>query len=74
MAKFGENCIERPGNPSGNNGRQLAIPYDGSKPLKNNKHELYARFRAQALPRMVAFRKAGNIAKNDCNADANSIG
>ena len=59
--------------PSSNNGRQLAIPYDGSKPLKNNTHERYARFRAQALPRMVAFRKAGNVAKNDCNAEANSF-
>jgi hypothetical protein len=55
------------------NGRHLAIPYDGSKPLKNNTHERYARFRAQALPRMVAFRKAGNVAKNDCNAEANSF-
>jgi Terminase small subunit len=62
-----------PGNLSDNNGRRLAIPYDGSRPLKNSAHERYARFRAQALPRMVAFRKAGNVAKNDCNAAANSF-
>src|SRR5262249_47441044 len=49
------------------------ISYDGSKPLKNNAHERYARFRAQALPRIVAFRKAGNTAKNDHVADANSF-
>jgi hypothetical protein len=47
--------------------------YDGSKPLRNNTHERYARFRAQALPRMVAFRKAGNTAKTDHVADANSF-
>src|SRR6516225_5416643 len=45
---------------------------DGSKPLKNNMHERYARLRAQALPRLVAFRKAGCIAKNDLIADKNS--
>jgi hypothetical protein len=50
----------------------LAIPYDGSKPLKNNLHERYARLRAAAQPRIVAFRKAGYIAKNDHVADANS--
>jgi hypothetical protein len=49
------------------------IDYDGSKSLKNNAHERYARLRAQALPRIVAFRKAGNVAKNDRNADANSF-
>jgi hypothetical protein len=32
----------------------------------------YARLRANALPRIVAFRKAGNTAKNDHVADANS--
>ena len=53
--------------------KALAIAYDGSKPLKNNLHERYARFRAQALPRIVAFRKAGNTAKNDHIADANSF-
>jgi hypothetical protein len=36
-------------------------------------HERYARLRAAALPRMVAFRKAGNTAKNDHVADANSF-
>jgi Terminase small subunit len=46
---------------------------DGSKPLKNNLHERYARLRAAALPRIVAFRKAGNTAKNDHVADANSF-
>jgi hypothetical protein len=50
----------------------LAIVSDGSKPLKNNMHERYARFRAQALPRNVAFRKAGNVAKNDNVVDANA--
>jgi hypothetical protein len=36
-------------------------------------HERYARLRAAALPRIVAFRKAGNTAKNDHVADANSF-
>jgi hypothetical protein len=36
-------------------------------------HEHYARLRAAALPRIVAFRKAGNTAKNDHVADANSF-
>jgi hypothetical protein len=45
----------------------------GSKPLKNNLHERYARLRAAAMPRIVAFRKAGNTAKNDHVADANSF-
>jgi hypothetical protein len=53
--------------------KALAIASDGSKPLKNNLHERYARFRAAALPRIVAFRKAGNTAKNDHVADANSF-
>jgi hypothetical protein len=53
--------------------KALAITYDGSKLLKNNLHERYARFRAAALPRIVAFRKAGNTAKNDHVADANSF-
>src|SRR6516225_10525396 len=38
---------------------------EGSKPLKNNLHERYARLRAAAQPRLIAFRKAGYIAKND---------
>jgi hypothetical protein len=46
---------------------------DGSKPLENNLHERYARLRAAALPRIVAFRKAGSTAKNDHVADANSF-
>jgi hypothetical protein len=53
--------------------KALAIASDGSKPLKNNLHERYARFRAAALPRIVAFRKAGNTARNDHVADANSF-
>jgi hypothetical protein len=53
--------------------KALAIASDGSKPLKNNLHERYARFRAAALPRIVAFRKAGNTAKTDHVADANSF-
>src|SRR5436190_937410 len=53
--------------------KALAISYDGSKPLKNNLHERYARFRAAALPRIAAFRKAGNTAKNDHVADTNSF-
>jgi hypothetical protein len=53
--------------------KALAITSDGSKPLKNNLHERYARLRAAALPRIVAFRKAGNTAKNDHVADANSF-
>jgi hypothetical protein len=53
--------------------KALAIASDSSKPLKNNLHERYARFRAAALPRIVAFRKAGNTAKNDHVADANSF-
>ena len=52
--------------------KALAVPYDGSKPLKNNRHERYARYRAAALPREVAFRKAGNIAKNNNVVDANA--
>jgi hypothetical protein len=53
--------------------KTLAIISDGSKPLKNNTHERYAKFRAQALPRIVAFRKAGCVAKNDHVADTNSF-
>ena len=34
----------------------------GSKPLKVAKYERYARYRAQALPRIAAFRKLGNYA------------
>src|SRR5215472_8796448 len=51
----------------------LAVISDGSKPLKNNMHERYARLRAAALPRIVAFRKAGNVARNDHIADTNSF-
>jgi Terminase small subunit len=36
-------------------------------------HERYAKFRAAALPRIVAFRKAGCVAKNDHVADTNSF-
>jgi hypothetical protein len=36
-------------------------------------HERYAKFRATALPRIVAFRKAGCVAKNDHVADTNSF-
>jgi hypothetical protein len=50
-----------------------AVIFDSSKPLKNNLHERYAKFRAAALPRVVAFRKAGNTAKNDHVADTNSF-
>jgi hypothetical protein len=53
--------------------KTLAIISDGSKPLKNNMHERYAKFRAQALPRIVAFRKAGCVARNDHVADTNSF-
>ena len=53
--------------------KALARVSEGSKPLKNNSHERYARFRAAAQPRLIAFRKAGYIAKNDHVADANSF-
>jgi hypothetical protein len=53
--------------------KALAIASEGSRPLKNALHERYARLRATALPRIVAFRKAGNTAKNDHVADANSF-
>ena len=53
--------------------KALSLASDGSKPLKNNLHERYARLRAAAMPRIVAFRKAGNTAKNDHVADANSF-
>jgi hypothetical protein len=52
--------------------KALTIVSDGSTPLKNNMRERYARFRAQALPRIVAYRKAGNTAKNDHVADVNA--
>jgi hypothetical protein len=52
--------------------KALTIPFDGSKPLKNNMHERYARLRAQALPRIVAYRKAGNTIKSDNGAGVNS--
>jgi hypothetical protein len=44
----------------------------GSKPLKQSKWERYARYRAQALPRIVAFRKLGNYAANDKIAHNNA--
>jgi hypothetical protein len=53
--------------------KAVAIVSEGSKPLKNNLHERYARHRAAAQPRLIAFRKAGYIAKNDHVADANSF-
>jgi len=53
--------------------KALSIISEGSKPLKNNLHERYARLRAAAQPRLIAFRKAGYIAKNDHVADANSF-
>jgi hypothetical protein len=53
--------------------KTLAIVSEGSKPLKNNLHERYARLRAAAQPRHIAFRKAGYTAKNDHVADANSF-
>ena len=52
--------------------KTLAIPFDGSKPLRNGMHERYARIRANAVPRLMAYRKAGNVAKNDNVANANS--
>jgi hypothetical protein len=51
--------------------KALAIVSDGSKPLKNTKQERYARFRAAALPRHVAFRKVYRAA-NDNVVDANA--
>src|SRR5215469_12367943 len=47
----------------------------GSKPLKHSKWERYARYRAQALPRIVAFRKLGNYAANDkiCHNNASRL-
>ena len=50
---------------------QLGIS-PGSKPLKHSKWERYARYRAQALPRIVAFRKLGNYAANDKIAHNNA--
>ena len=44
----------------------------GSKPLKHSKWDRYARYRAQALPRIVAFRKLGNYAANDKIAHNNA--
>ena len=44
----------------------------GSKPLKHSKWERYPRYRAQALPRIVAFRKLGNYAANDKIAHNNA--
>jgi hypothetical protein len=52
--------------------KALAIPSEGSKPLKNNMHERYARLRAQALPRIVAYRQAGNSIKSDNAAGVNA--
>jgi hypothetical protein len=46
----------------------LAIT-SGSRPLKNASHELYAHFRAQALPRIQAYREVGwHSKKNDVAA------
>jgi hypothetical protein len=53
-------------------GTKVKLAYDGSKALKNNMHERYAKHRAAALPRIAALRKAGCIAKNDNIADRNS--
>src|SRR5215469_14234219 len=44
----------------------------GSKPLKVAKYERYARYRAQALPRIEAFRKIGNQATLDKTAHNNA--
>src|SRR5215831_10019456 len=44
----------------------------GSKPLKVAKYERYARYRAQALPRIEAFRKIGNEAALDKTAHNNA--
>jgi hypothetical protein len=49
-----------------------AIPFDGSRPLKNGMHERYARYRAQALPRAVSYRKAGNTMTSDNGIGVNS--
>src|SRR5215472_11126024 len=55
--------------------KNALVPLDispGSKPLKHSKWERYARYRAQALPRIVAFRKLGNYAANDKIAHNNA--
>ena len=44
----------------------------GSKPLKIAKYERYARYRAQALSRIEAFRKIGNEAALDKTAHNNA--
>ena len=44
----------------------------GSKPLKVAKYERYARYRAQALSRIEAFRKIGNEATLDKTARNNA--
>src|SRR6516164_7687003 len=44
----------------------------GSKPLKVAKYERYARYRAQALSRIEAFRKIGNEATLDKTAHNNA--
>src|SRR6516162_6480518 len=44
----------------------------GSRPLRHSKWERYARYRAQVLPRIVAFRKLGNYAANDKIAHNNA--
>src|SRR6516165_4356132 len=44
----------------------------GSKPLKVAKYERYARYRAQALSRIEAFRKIGNEAALDKTAHNNA--
>ena len=52
--------------------KALATVSDGSRPLINKLHERYARYRAQALSRPVAYRKAGNTAKLDQTAHVNA--
>jgi hypothetical protein len=44
----------------------------GLRSLKNASHELYARYRAQALPRIRAYREAGWHSKKDDVAYANA--
>jgi hypothetical protein len=55
--------------------RKSSLPVDisGSKPLKVAIHERYCRYRAQALPRIEAWRKSGHIASTDNTANVNSL-
>jgi hypothetical protein len=50
----------------------LAIASPGSRALKNAKLERYARYRAQALPRIQALREVGWHSKRDDDAYANA--